>query len=101
MVDAAVGMATSSEHRSYVVKFEEDAMRYCVHRRDLTFVAKEAIQVTSDVVHDPTLPRDKNFDCHICGNNEAVFYRLAESIVDDAMALVFVCCNCYAWKTDG
>lgn len=38
------------------------AAQLCVHRHDLTYVAKEAIIVQPDVVHDPTLPRVYTYD---------------------------------------
>merc|ERR1719378_58971 len=73
----------------------------CVFRHDVLFVAKESIIVEPDVIHDPTLSRVYDFNCHVCGNNEAVFYRLDETIVSDAMAIIFVCCQCSNWRTEG
>merc|ERR1712150_117252 len=73
----------------------------CLFRRDVLFVAKESIRIEPSVIHDPTLPRDYEYDCHACSNNEAVFYRLPESVVSDAMAIVFVCCKCASWRTEG
>merc|ERR1719313_2340881 len=73
----------------------------CLFRHDVLYVAKESIRVEPSVIHDPTLARDYNYFCHACGHNEAVFYRLAESIVSDAMAIVFVCVNCTSWRTEG
>merc|ERR1712107_575309 len=65
----------------------------CVFRHDVLFVAKESILVQPDVIHDPTLPRVYDYDCHVCHHNQAVFYRLQETIVSDAMAIIFVCTN--------
>mmetsp|Transcript_25435 Transcript_25435/g.38645 ORF Transcript_25435/g.38645 Transcript_25435/m.38645 type:complete len:152 (+) Transcript_25435:126-581(+) len=73
----------------------------CVYRRDVLFVAKESIIVQPDIIYDPTLPRTYDYDCHNCHHNEAVFYRLSETIVSDAMAIIFVCCNCSQWKVEG
>ncbi|CAE7419888.1 POLR2I [Symbiodinium sp. CCMP2592] len=73
----------------------------CVFRHDVLFVAKESIIVMPDVIHDPTLPRVYDYDCHVCGHNEAVFYRLSETIVSDAMAIIYVCCKCSNWRTEG
>merc|ERR1712217_329844 len=73
----------------------------CIYRHDVLFVAKESIIVQPDVIYDPTLSRVYDYDCHVCHNNEAVFYRLSESIVSDAMAIIFVCCNCSNWRTEG
>merc|ERR1712070_434315 len=91
----------------YSVTFAEDAMRYCVHRRDLTYVAKEAIAVKEDVVDDPTLPRfDRDIDPKVepckhlvkgedgelreCGNGVFVFFRVNELVISDAVAIIFV-----------
>ncbi|CAE7620366.1 POLR2I [Symbiodinium natans] len=73
----------------------------CVFRHDVLFVAKESIIVMPDVIHDPTLPRVYDYDCHVCGHHEAVFYRLSETIVSDAMAIIYVCCKCSNWRTEG
>lgn len=54
-----------------------------------------------DVIYDPTLPRAYDYDCHICGHNQAVYYRLSETIVSDAMAIIYVCCKCSNWRTEG
>mmetsp|Transcript_2209 Transcript_2209/g.4937 ORF Transcript_2209/g.4937 Transcript_2209/m.4937 type:complete len:144 (-) Transcript_2209:108-539(-) len=73
----------------------------CVFRHDVLFVAKENIVVRDDVIYDPTLSRIYDYNCHVCHHNEAVFYRVAETIVSDAMAIIFVCCNCSNWRTEG
>ncbi|CAK9085573.1 DNA-directed RNA polymerase II subunit RPB9 (RNA polymerase II subunit B9) (DNA-directed RNA polymerase II subunit I) [Durusdinium trenchii] len=73
----------------------------CVFRHDVLFVAKESIIVMPDVIHDPTLPRVYDYDCHVCGHNQAVYYRLSETIVSDAMAIIYVCCECSNWRTEG
>mmetsp|Transcript_76387 Transcript_76387/g.215983 ORF Transcript_76387/g.215983 Transcript_76387/m.215983 type:complete len:147 (-) Transcript_76387:26-466(-) len=73
----------------------------CIFRHDVLFVAKESIIVQPDVIYDPTLSRVYDYNCHVCGGNEAVFYRLSESIVSDAMAIIFVCCKCSNWRTEG
>merc|ERR1711920_867193 len=65
----------------------------CIYRHDVLFVAKENIIVQKDVIYDPTLSRVYDYDCHNCGHHEAVFYRLSETIVSDAMAIIYVCCN--------
>eukprot|EP00930_Biecheleria_cincta_P101333 TRINITY_DN92973_c0_g1_i1.p1 TRINITY_DN92973_c0_g1~~TRINITY_DN92973_c0_g1_i1.p1 ORF type:complete len:148 (+),score=24.74 TRINITY_DN92973_c0_g1_i1:88-531(+) len=73
----------------------------CVFRHDVLFVAKESIIVMPDIIYEPTLPRVYDYDCHVCRHNEAVFYRLSETIVSDAMAIIFVCCKCSNWRTEG
>mmetsp|Transcript_32632 Transcript_32632/g.74565 ORF Transcript_32632/g.74565 Transcript_32632/m.74565 type:complete len:146 (-) Transcript_32632:33-470(-) len=73
----------------------------CIFRHDVLFVAKESIMVQPDVIYDPTLPRVYDYSCHVCGHNEAVFYRLSETIISDAMAIIFVCCRCSNWRTEG
>lgn len=73
----------------------------CVHRRDINFVAKEDIVVPADIIYDPSLARNYNYECEHCPGTEAVFYRLPESIVSDAMALIFVCCQCGNWRREG
>uniref|UniRef100_A0A7S1B0Y9 DNA-directed RNA polymerase II subunit RPB9 n=1 Tax=Noctiluca scintillans TaxID=2966 RepID=A0A7S1B0Y9_NOCSC len=73
----------------------------CIFRHDVLFVAKESIMVQSDVIHDPTLPRIYDYCCHVCKHSQAVFYRLSETIVSDAMAIIFVCCKCANWRTEG
>mmetsp|Transcript_125016 Transcript_125016/g.186717 ORF Transcript_125016/g.186717 Transcript_125016/m.186717 type:complete len:147 (+) Transcript_125016:3-443(+) len=73
----------------------------CIFRHDVLFVAKENIIVQNDVIYDPTLSRIYDYNCHVCGHNEAVFYRLSETIVSDAMAIIFVCCGCSNWRTEG
>lgn len=73
----------------------------CVFRHDVLFVAKESIIVMPDVIHDPTLPRVYDYECHACGHNQAVYYRLSETIVSDAMAIIYVCCKCSNWRTEG
>merc|ERR1719436_1277778 len=73
----------------------------CIFRHDVLFVAKENIIVQPDVIHDPTLSRIYDYDCHVCGHHEAVFYKLSETIVSDAMAIIFVCCGCSNWRTEG
>mmetsp|Transcript_153470 Transcript_153470/g.491898 ORF Transcript_153470/g.491898 Transcript_153470/m.491898 type:complete len:149 (-) Transcript_153470:141-587(-) len=73
----------------------------CVFRHDVLFVAKESIIVQPDVIFDPTLPRTYDYKCHNCKHNEAVFYRLSETIVSDAMAIIFVCCACSNWRVEG
>mmetsp|Transcript_49250 Transcript_49250/g.107133 ORF Transcript_49250/g.107133 Transcript_49250/m.107133 type:complete len:145 (+) Transcript_49250:153-587(+) len=78
-------------------KFED----LCILRHDVLYVAKESIIVQPDVIHDPTLSRVYDYDCHVCGNDEAVFYRLSEAIISDAMAIIFVCCKCSNWRTEG
>merc|ERR1712050_693948 len=50
----------------------------CVFRHDVLFVAKESIIVQKDVI-----------------------YRLQETIVSDAMAIIFVCCGCSNWRVEG
>ncbi|CAJ1389570.1 unnamed protein product [Effrenium voratum] len=73
----------------------------CVFRHDVLYVAKESIIVMPDIIHDPTLPRVYDYCCHACGHNEAVYYRLSETIVSDAMAIIYVCCRCSNWRTEG
>lgn len=73
----------------------------CVFRHDVLFVAKESIIVQPDIIYDPTLSRTYDYNCHVCGGKEAVFYRLSETIVSDAMAIIFVCCACSNWRTEG
>merc|ERR1719277_347138 len=73
----------------------------CVYRHDVLFVAKEAIIVQPDIIYDPTLSRTYDYKCHVCESKEAVFYRLSEAIVSDAMAVIFVCCGCSNWRTEG
>ncbi len=34
-----------------------------------------------------------DYDCHVCGHHQAVYYRLSETIVSDAMAIIYVCCK--------
>merc|ERR1712113_860131 len=86
---------------------EEDGRRkhkmeeLCIYRHDVLYVAKESIIVNPDVIHDPTLSRVYDYNCHVCHHSEAVFYRLPESIISDAMAIIFVCCNCTNWRTEG
>jgi len=73
----------------------------CIYRHDVLFVAKENIIVQKDVIYDPTLSRVYDYNCHACGHHEAVFYRLSETIISDAMAIIFVCCNCSNWRVEG
>mmetsp|Transcript_39797 Transcript_39797/g.69925 ORF Transcript_39797/g.69925 Transcript_39797/m.69925 type:complete len:170 (-) Transcript_39797:36-545(-) len=73
----------------------------CIFRHDVLYVAKESIRVEPGVIYDPTLPRIYDYKCHACHHNEAVFYRLSEAIISDAMAIIFVCTNCTSWQTEG
>merc|ERR1719162_714168 len=73
----------------------------CLFRHDVLYVAKESIRIEPSVIYDPTLARDYDYFCHACGHNEAVFYRLSEAVVSDAMAIVFVCVKCTSWRTEG
>jgi len=73
----------------------------CVHRRDITYIAKEDIIVPEGVMNDPSLARNYNYTCEFCPSKTAVFYKLADTIVPDAMALVFVCCGCGNWRKEG
>mmetsp|Transcript_35708 Transcript_35708/g.96910 ORF Transcript_35708/g.96910 Transcript_35708/m.96910 type:complete len:142 (-) Transcript_35708:162-587(-) len=86
-----------------IAKMEEDEKNedLCLFRHDVLFVAKENIIVQNDVIHDPTLSRIYDYNCHVCNFNEAVFYKLSETIVSDAMAIIFVCCRCSNWRTEG
>jgi len=91
-------------HNTETVEMEGEDQKneaLCIYRHDVLFVAKEAIIVQPDVIYDPTLPRIYDYKCHVCSHNEAVFYRLDETIVNDAMAIIFVCCNCSHWRTEG
>merc|ERR1719329_1213896 len=92
-------MDVTPEERDRLTDEREKNM--CLFRHDVLFVAKESIRVEPSVIHDPTLARDYDYFCHACGHNEAVFFRLAESIVSDAMAIVFVCVKCTSWRTEG
>lgn len=47
--------------------------------------------VPSAIADDPTLARSQQANCSNCGHNEAVFFQ---SDVAQALALIFVCCNC-------
>merc|ERR1719313_2066499 len=87
------------EARAKLLRDRKENM--CLFRHDVLYVAKESIRVEPSVIHDPTLARDYDYFCHACGHNEAVFYRLPESIVSDAMAIVFVCTKCTSWRTEG
>lgn len=93
-------------YRCRVCSYRRDANterveEMCVHRRDINFVAKEDVVVPPDVVNDKSLPRIYTYECPYCDCKEAVFYRLPEAIVSDAMAIIFVCAGCRNWKREG
>merc|ERR1719201_672441 len=90
---------STPEEREKIIRERKENM--CLYRHDVLYIAKESIRIEPSVIYDPTLARDYDYDCHACGHNEAVFYRLAESIVSDAMAIVFVCVRCASWRTEG
>lgn len=98
-LDEDEDMDATQEERDRLLN--ERKMNMCLFRHDVLYVAKESIRIEPSVIHDPTLARDYDYYCHACGHNEAVFYRLAESIVSDAMAIVFVCVRCTSWRTEG
>ena len=79
----------------------DDPADSIVHQRDVRFKSKESLTITQDVIHDPTLSRTFNYDCHACPAKEAVFWQLPEGLQEDAMALVFVCVGCGAWRQEG
>ncbi|EAN32487.1 RNA polymerases M/15 Kd subunit family protein [Theileria parva strain Muguga] len=65
----------------------------CIYRTDYNIAGKENIFVSPMVVKDPTLGRTTRWRCLKCGHQKAVFFQLPERVTDDAMMLVFVCCN--------
>lgn len=71
----------------------------CISRTTHNFQAKDNIFVSPLVIKDPTLGRTTHWTCSRCGYNKAAFFQLPERINDDAMMLVFVCCNpgCGYW----
>merc|ERR1712170_326618 len=57
--------------------------------------------VNPDVIMDPTLPRTGDVPCPVCDHQEAVFFQIKSINEDEAMGLIFVCCNVdckYFWK---
>ncbi|EER15118.1 DNA-directed RNA polymerase II subunit RPB9 [Perkinsus olseni] len=72
-----------------------------VFRNDVSYHHKEALMIRSDVIHDPTLSRTTEYTCNNCPNHEAVFWQLPESQQTNAMALIFVCTACTAWRIEG
>lgn len=79
----------------------EDSADAIVHQRDVRLKSKENLTITPEVIHDPTLSRTVNYDCHNCSAHEAVFWQLPEGLQEDAMALIFVCVGCGAWRQEG
>ncbi|GFE55029.1 DNA-directed RNA polymerase II RPB9 [Babesia ovis] len=71
----------------------------CINRTTYNFQTKEDIIISPLVVKDPTLGRTTQWNCARCGYNKAAFFQLPERVNDDAMVLVFVCCNpgCGYW----
>ena len=79
----------------------DDAGDSIVHQRDVRLKSKESLVVTAEVIHDPTLSRTLQYDCHACSAHEAVFWQIPEGLQEDAMALVFVCVGCGTWRQEG
>ncbi|KAF8822888.1 Dna-directed Rna polymerase II RPB9 [Cardiosporidium cionae] len=79
------------------------ARENCVEHLNYNFIPEEDILVASNLCKDPTLGRTYDWRCDNCDSNQALFFQLPERISDDAMALVFVCCNeaCGRWKKQG
>ncbi|CDR93948.1 DNA-directed RNA polymerase 2 subunit, putative [Babesia bigemina] len=71
----------------------------CVNRTTYHYQTKDDIIVSPLVIKDPTLGRTSHWKCARCGWNKAAFFQLPERVNDDAMMLVFVCCNqgCGYW----
>ncbi|GIX63792.1 DNA-directed RNA polymerase II RPB9 [Babesia caballi] len=71
----------------------------CINRTTYNYQAKDDIIVSPLVIKDPTLGRTSHWKCARCGFNKAAFFQLPERVNDDAMMLVFVCCNpgCGYW----
>ncbi|KAK1443853.1 hypothetical protein BgAZ_207290 [Babesia gibsoni] len=71
----------------------------CISRTAHNYHGKDNIFVSPLVVKDPTLGRTNHWKCARCGYNKAAFFQLPERVNDDAMMLVFVCCNpgCGYW----
>lgn len=71
----------------------------CVNRTTYNFQGKDDIIISPLIVKDPTLGRTTHWTCVRCGWNKAAFFQLPERVNDDAMMLVFVCCNqgCGYW----
>jgi len=96
-------------YRCRICTFSRDADpsdpgELCVHRRDVTLKTKEDIIVNPNVIFDPSLAHSYDaFKCEEgeCDGKEAVFFRVAEIIADDCMALIFVCTTCGAWRKEG
>ncbi|AFZ79075.1 DNA-directed RNA polymerase II, putative [Theileria equi strain WA] len=72
----------------------------CIYRTSYNYDSKEDIFVSPLVIKDPTLGRTTHWKCLKCGFQKAVFFQLPERVTDDAMKLVFVCCNsgCGYWS---
>ncbi|KAK2195415.1 bifunctional DNA-directed RNA polymerase M [Babesia duncani] len=71
----------------------------CINRTLYNLESKENLFVSPLVIKDPTLGRTNQWHCVKCGWQKAVFFQLPERVSDDAMMLVFVCCNtgCGYW----
>ncbi|EDO06704.1 putative DNA-directed RNA polymerase II subunit RPB9 [Babesia bovis T2Bo] len=71
----------------------------CINRTTYNYQTREDIIIPPLITKDPTLGRTRQWDCPRCGHTEATFFQLPERAYDDAMVLVFVCCNpgCGFW----
>lgn len=96
-------------YRCRICTYSKDAdssnpQELCVHRRDVSLKTKEDIIVNPNVIYDPSLAHSyDSFHCQEagCKGREAVFFRVAEIIADDCMALIFVCTTCGQWRKEG
>ena len=82
----------------------EDAQSSKVYTNHITTESTSArVLINKDITRDPTLPRNTSINCSNCGFGESVYMTFPSKNEDEAMRLIFVCCNSeclHVWQPD-
>eukprot|EP00753_Platysulcus_tardus_P010754 PLAT3022.1.p1 GENE.PLAT3022.1~~PLAT3022.1.p1 ORF type:complete len:130 (-),score=25.41 PLAT3022.1:42-383(-) len=81
--------------------WETPAEEFCIHRVAIERDTSMSLDIIrSDIVEDPTLPRDLNAVCPKCGPSKIVYFQSSSYFRDESLKLIFVCCKCAEKWTD-
>lgn len=79
----------SCRNCSYNENAQHTQQGYCVYNNILKQRSVAGVQISKELILDPTLRRTKQTTCPRCNYGEAVFFNSSA----DKLDLVFVCCN--------
>uniref|UniRef100_K3WZX2 DNA-directed RNA polymerase II subunit RPB9-like zinc ribbon domain-containing protein n=1 Tax=Globisporangium ultimum (strain ATCC 200006 / CBS 805.95 / DAOM BR144) TaxID=431595 RepID=K3WZX2_GLOUD len=72
----------------------EEVEENCIYVNELVKDTRVQLDVLpGDIIDDPTLQRDYDVTCPMCGHNGAVFIRSHDGVKQSTLGLIWVCLN--------